>query len=264
MRLKLIACNVFQREVCYCLARTPHVIDVEFTELGEHIHSDSLRAIIQQRIDAAEQSAKEYDAILLLFGLCGNAAIGLSAQSTPLVIPRAHDCCTILLGSRDKFVEYFGDNPSMPFSSSGYLERGDYFLRTGNEDSDHVMHFGDGFAAMVEQYGEEDARYIWDTMYPQKDNVDEKVVFIELEETAGLGYSEQFRNRAEAEGKECLMLEGDIRLVQQLINGEWPEEEYLIVQPGKITAGVYDFKEVIRAESKEEIELVETSSGTCE
>ena len=255
MRYKLIACNVFQREVCYCLARTPHIIDVEFTELGEHVHSDSLRSIIQQRIDASEQSAKNYDAILLLFGLCGNATIGLSAQSTPLIIPRAHDCCTILLGSRDKFIEHFSDNPSMPFSSAGYIERGDYFLRTGNEDSDHVMHFGDAFAAMVEQYGEEDARYIWDTMHPEHDDVEEKAVFIELSETAHLGYADQFRVRAEAEGKECLMLDGNIRIISQLINGEWPEEEFLEVPPGKITAGVYDFHQVIRAEDKEKAEI---------
>ena len=34
MLLKLIACNVFMREACLCIARSPHVIDVDFLELG--------------------------------------------------------------------------------------------------------------------------------------------------------------------------------------------------------------------------------------
>jgi len=43
MHLKLISCNVFQREASWCIARSPHVIDVECTELGEHARSVGLR-----------------------------------------------------------------------------------------------------------------------------------------------------------------------------------------------------------------------------
>jgi hypothetical protein len=96
-----------------------HVIDADFTEVGEHIHSDTLRSAIQSKIDAAEQSGRNYEAILLLYGLCGNACVGLRARSSRLVIPRAHDCCTILLGSKKRFRELFEDNPSTPFSSTG-------------------------------------------------------------------------------------------------------------------------------------------------
>ncbi|MCS7049718.1 MAG: DUF1638 domain-containing protein, partial [Verrucomicrobiae bacterium] len=111
MRLKLISCNVFQREVCLCLSTTPHVVDVEFTELGEHANSAGLRRFLQSKIDATEASGKPYDAVLLLYGLCGNATAGLRARSRPLVLPRAHDCCTILLGSKERFAEYFKDAP---------------------------------------------------------------------------------------------------------------------------------------------------------
>ena len=131
MLLKLISCNVFQREASWCVARSPHVIDTEYTELGEHVRSAGLRQIIQDKIDATEASGKTYDAILLLFGLCGNSTVGLQARRTRLVIPRAHDCCTILLGSRAKFTEHFGAAPSTPFSSAGYIERGATVKLTG-------------------------------------------------------------------------------------------------------------------------------------
>ena len=243
MHLKLISCNVFQREASWCIAHSPHVIDPEFTELGEHARSAGLRQIIQERIDAAEGSGKTYDAILLLFGLCGNATVGLQARETQLVIPRAHDCCTILLGSRAKFTEHFGEAPSTPFSSVGYLERGEYFLRTNDEGMAGVQ-TGDAFANLVEKYGEEDARYIWAEMHP--DHGDKRAVFIDLPETSHLGYAKKFQAKAAAAGKEAVELPGNIRLIASLLNGEWDPKEYLIVPPAGAIDGVYDWDEVIR------------------
>ncbi len=246
MLLKLIACNVFMREVCHCVARSPHIIDVEFTELGEHIHPENLRGTIQGRIDAAGQSAKRYEAVLLAFGMCGNAAVGLQARSAPLVIPRAHDCCTVLLGARSAFKEHFADNPSMPFSSAGYIERGEYYLR--KEDGESRIAYGDQYAAYVEQYGEENAKYIWDQMHPPHPELGNKAVFIDIPETAHLGYWERFKQQAEADGKEATRLVGSLRLIQSLISGAWDEADFLVVPPGQRIVGVYDWERVVRAE----------------
>lgn len=246
MHLKLIACNIFQREACHCAARSPHVIDFKFIELGEHVHPEKLRKTLQAAIDAAESSTHSYDAILLLFGLCGNAGVGLQTRSTPLVIPRAHDCCTVLLGSRKRFKEHFGDAPSTPFSSSGYMERGDYFLRI--EDGESKVYYGDVYAKYVEKYGEENARYIWEQMHPARHDDNHHAVFIDVPEFAHLGYAEQFRLNAEAEAWDFVRVEGSLRLIWGLISGEWSEEDFLTVQPGQRTQGVYDWNEIIRAE----------------
>lgn len=245
MFLKLIACNVFLREACYCLARSPHIFDVEFTELGDHIHSDRLRENLQARIDAASQ-ARPYDAILLLFGICGNATVGLHARQIPLVIPRAHDCCTVLLGSRSLFQTHFKDAPSTPFSSSGYMERGDYYLRT-NEGGQQV-HYGDAYAEYVRQYGEENAQYIWESMHPElPPELEQKAVFIDIPETAALGYAEQFKTRAEADGKKFLLLNGSLRLIRNLIDGAWEAEDFLRVPPQHKIAGLYDWTQIVQA-----------------
>jgi hypothetical protein len=244
MLLKLICCNVFQREACLAIAYSPHTIDPEFLELGEHAQPDRLRQTIQARIDAVEQQAKTYDAVLLLYGLCGNAGIGLHARSTRLVIPRAHDCCTILLGSRERFRQHFEHNLSAPFSSVGYLERGDYFLRT--DLGDGQIHYGDQYAALVEQYGEDNAKYIWESLHPEGlEPSGTDAVFIEIPETACLGGGDEFRAKVEAEGKQYRSLEGDIRLIRGLIDGDWNPDEFLIVESGQQTAGVYDWQEVI-------------------
>jgi hypothetical protein len=244
MHLKLISCNVFQREASWCIARSPHVIDPEYTELGEHARSAGLRQLIQGKIDATEASGKSYDAILLLFGLCGNATAGLQARGTRLVIPRAHDCCTILLGSRAKYAEHFGEAPSTPFSSAGYLERGSYFLRTSDDGALGVQ-TGDAYQALVAKFGEEDARYIWAEMNPDHGN--NKAVFIDLPETSHLGYAEKFAAKAAEAGKESVRLDGNIRLIDHLLQGDWNEKEYLVVPPGSAIEGVYDWEQVMRA-----------------
>ncbi len=244
MLLKLISCNVFQREASLCIGRSPHVVDPEYTELGEHARSDGLRKLIQGRIDAAEASGKAYDAILLLFGLCGNATVGIQARRTRLVIPRAHDCCTILLGSRARFLQHFGDAPSTPFSSAGYLERGDYFLRTTDDGATGVQ-TGDAYQALVEKFGEEDAKFIWAEMHPEHGN--NKAVFIDLPETRHLGYAEKFKAKAEAAGRESVRIDGDIRMIDNLLKGEWDPKEYLIVPPANSIEGVYDWEQVVRA-----------------
>lgn len=246
MLLKLIACNVFVREACLAIARSPHTIDPEFLELGEHARPDRLRTALQQRIDQTDRGAKTYDAILLAYGLCGNATVGLEARKTRLIIPRAHDCCTILLGSRQRFQEHFEHQLSTPFSSVGYMERGDYFLHT--DLGGQQIHYGDQYAALVQQYGEDNAKYIWESMHPEGlDSEDQRAVFIDIPETAELGAKEAFREKVAAEGKQVQFLQGDMRLIRQLIDGNWNPDEFLIVEPGKKTAGRYDWDQVIEA-----------------
>ena len=247
MLFKMIACNVFMREVCHAVARTPHIIDVEFTELGEHVHSETLRAVIQARIDAVETSSKRYDAILLAYGLCGNSTVGLQARSIQMVVPRAHDCCTILLGSRETFKTHFQDNPSMPFSSAGYVERGEYYFR--QEGGAGKVYYGDQYAAYVEQYGEENAKFIMETMKPCHPEWGNKVVFVDLPETAHLGYWQKFQEKATAEGKDCARIEGSLKLVENLVFGAWSAEDFLVVLPGQKIAGVYDWDKVVRADA---------------
>ncbi|MFA4944836.1 MAG: DUF1638 domain-containing protein [Lentisphaeria bacterium] len=244
---KLISCNVFLREACHCLARTPPVVDVEFLELGQHADSAGLRRLLQDRITAAGGDPRHHDAILLLYGLCGNATVGLrNSTAVPLVLPRAHDCATLLLGSRQRFEQHFAAAPSTPFSSVGYLERGDYFLRPpGETGTAPQVAYGDGFAALVEQHGEENARYIWETMHPRGADSN-RALFIELPETAGLGHAERCRAQAAAEGKEFVLLPGSLRLIERLLAGDWPADEFLVVPPGHEITGVYDWAEIVR------------------
>ena len=245
MLLKLIVCEVFTREICHCVATSPHVVDLEFTPKGAHNEPAYLRNLLQERIDAANASEKNYDAIVLGLGLCGNATVGLFSHGAPLVIPRAHDCCTLFLGSKQRQKEHFGDTPSQAFSSAGYLEHGGDFVREA-EAVREQSGFDVPFETFVEQYGEENAKYLWETLHPNYPQ-DGHVVFIEVPEFKHLGYAEECRRKAEAEGKEFAVVEGSMDLVRNMVNGEWNPADFLVLQPGEAITAVYDHDEVLRA-----------------
>ncbi|HEY8344598.1 MAG TPA: DUF1638 domain-containing protein [Bacillota bacterium] len=250
MHFKLIACEVLTREVCHIVARAPYPVDLEFTPKDAHEDSKQLRRMIKDRIRRAEDAGRAYDAILLGYGLCGNATAGLAAIRTKLVIPRAHDCCTLFLGSKERFKMYFLQNPSLAFSSTGYCERGDSFLReTGSK---RVLEFDKRYEEYVKKYGEENARYLWETLHPPHLKETDRVIFIDIPETSGPGYGAKCRQKAVAEGREYMELKGDISLLARLIHGDWDPEDFLIVEPGEEITGVYDWDEIIRVRRRSE------------
>lgn len=101
----------------------------------------------------------------------------------------------------------------------------------------------------MEKYGEEDAKFIWEQMHPVHE--DNNAVFIDIPETAHLGHRQRFEAKAAAAGKQVRHLTGDLRLIRALLSGEWASEEFLIVNPGEQTAGVYDWHEILRAKPAE-------------
>ncbi len=242
MRLKLIACNVFQREACHLLADTPHVVDPEFLDLGAHVHPARLRALLQERIDAADAADASYDAVVLLYGLCGNAVVGLRAGRTPLVLPRAHDCATLLLGSRERFARVFGDCPSRPFLSAGYLERGSASVRPpGSLSADAASTYED----WVEQYGEDNARYLWDTLYAPQD--DHPTLFIDTPAVRHANLEAMLQAAPRNDGRPFEFVEGGLGMLRQALHGDWPDEDFLRVDPGRRIEGVWDSETVVRA-----------------
>ena len=247
MFFKLIACNVFFREICAEAALSPHVFDLEFTEKGDHVKPDLLRVTIQEKIDAAAATGK-YDAALLAFGLCGNALSGITGGNLRLVIPRAHDCCAIFLGSKDRFAEYFGDNPSRPFSAAGYRERGDSSPHTN--DAHNTLGMNSTREEYVRLYGEENADFLMETLAPAKNvGKETEIFYIDMPGTEFLGHTEKCRTEAEAEGKKFICVKGDRRLIRGLLHSTdgWDSDDFLVVEPGEKIIAVYDWEEIIRA-----------------
>ena len=250
MRLKVIACEVLTREICYCTALSPHIIDLAFTKKDGHDVAETLRGEIQREIDAT--SEHDYDAIILGYGLCGNGTVGIRARHTPLVIPRSHDCCTLFLGSRLRFQEMYASNPSQPFSALGYMERGDGYIN--NPALRQIFGLDRTYEDYVSQYGEDNAKFIIETLHPtfRFEDYEQRVLYIQIPETTQQGVRDYFRQKAVKDGKEFVEVTGHIGLIRNLLNGTWNEADYLVVPPGHTIEGVYDWNEICRATVIEE------------
>jgi len=246
MKYKLIACNMFRNELEHCLPASPHDVAVTYLELGEHARPNELRKKLQAQIDDYDGA----DAVLLCYGLCGRATEGLVARDKPLVLIRSHDCGGILLGSRKRFEEVFKDMPSTPFSSIGIVEKGDYFFDNGklvtNDCCDDGCCSGGEWEHMVEKYGEEDAKYIYDMMRPKLDGVLQPVYFITMPEIEAASARTAAFETATKEGREFKDLDGSIRLIRMLVNGEHDPAEFLTIPPGSSIRQVGDWDEIIR------------------
>ncbi len=239
-RYKLIACEILYRELCYCAALSPNIVDLEFLPKGLHDQGEEkMRARLQQAIDAVPQ--ERYQAILLGYALCNNGIRGLSAP-LPLVVPRAHDCITLLLGSKERYQEVFRGNPGTYFQSPGWLER--------NEAAEGGIAEQLGLRASYEdyvrQYGEDNARYLMEVLGDGLKNYSAYAYI-----GTGFGdfrhYERLTQADAQARGWSYSRLEGDPGLLRRLVDGPWDEAAFLVVPPGKHPVPSHDAG-VIRAE----------------
>jgi hypothetical protein len=231
MRLQLIICKVLQREAYYCAARSSNIVDVVLMEQGLHTEPEKLRSQLSKTLaKTSDIQGNPYDASLLGYGLCGKGTVGLSA-TIPLVIPRAHDCITLLLGSKERYKSYFESNSGTYWYSPGWIETG---TQPGSERSENL------YEVFRKKYNDEKARYLveiekeWTKKY-------NKAVYIDW----GLGntgsYKQYTKNSAKSLGWNYEELKGDPGLMQRFLDGCWQENEFLILNPGqKISEDIND------------------------
>jgi len=237
MRFRLISCEIFYREICAAVSRSPNTVDVEFLPKGLHdIGSERMRERLQTAIDAVD--AQRYGAVLLGYGLCNNGSAGLAARSLPLVLPRAHDCITLFFGSRERYLSYFESHPGVYFKTTGWIERADLgelrqlsIQRRTGMDSDY-----DG---LVARYGEENAKYLWEELCSYSRHY-RKLTFIQMGVEPDDRFERETREEAAGRGWDFDLVRGDLSLIQRLVDGVWDDREFLVLKPGERTVARYD------------------------
>ncbi len=242
MRLKCFACESLARVVYHSAAQSPHLVDVELLQLGLHNTPADLRAALQARIDATPAG---FDAIVLGYGLCGKATEGLRAPAVPLVMPRAHDCITLFLGSRARYQTEFETKPGTYWYALDYIERGKPGTLALGAASPSVDLQAE-YAKFVTKYGKDNADYLMDVMGAWQKHY-QRAVFIDLQ----IGNSAPVEIQAQADaakhGWSYERIAGDAGLVRRLLAGDW-QTDFLIVPPGEQIAPTFD-AEIICAQA---------------
>jgi len=223
MRLQLIICKVMQREAYFCAARSKNIVDVVLMEQGLHDQPDKLRTEVQKALDCTcDINGQPYDTSLLGYGLCSNGIVGLSAKIS-IVVPRGHDCITLLLGSKDKYKEYFDSHRGVYWYSPGWIESG---KQPSRERYENLL------KEYKEKYGEDNAQYLME--------VEQKWIkeynwatYIDWGLASSDEYKEYTKRCAEFLGWSYDQLKGNPGLMQRLVDGQWDKSEFLVVKPGQ-------------------------------
>lgn len=230
MRMRLIACEIFHRELSALAAASPHTIDLEFVPKGLHdLVSAEMRDLLQARVDAVEESA--YERILLGYGLCNNGLAGIRARGLPLVLPRSHDCIGLLVGGRCRYRQVFDANPGAYFLSPGWIERGETRGELRQAGIPHRLGLDRSFEDLCREFGEDNARYILETLGGGTANYS-NILYIRTGVAPDAEFEVLARKRAEAKGWRYSAMDGDLVVLRQLVSGPWDDADFVTIRPG--------------------------------
>lgn len=213
-KVKLFCCKTMLDEV---EAIKPDQIAVEYLEYALHRNPDQLRAELQARIDGESDA----EVLVFVYGLCSRGLDGLKAGNKTLVIPRVHDCISLLLGSRQRYEEEFGAEPGTYYLSKGWID----------QKADPYQEYEENKA----KYGEENAKWISDESYRHY----KRVVFIDTHLPEPGVYEEYTRRVADFLECDYQKIIGEKDFFERIITGNWGEE-FVVVNPGE-TSKYQDF-----------------------
>ena len=246
MRFALLSCEVFYREMCWAISQSPNQVDLMFLPKGLHdMRCEGMQARLQETLDEIDK--EKYDAILLGYGLCNNGLVDVKAVDIPLVLPRAHDCITLFMGSRERYLKYFNDNPGTYFKTTGWMERGKVGEEMRQFSITEEMGMNMKYDELVEKYGEDNAQFLHETLYERTRNYGQ-FTFIEM----GIEPNDQFEKKtaedAEKRDWKFEKIKGDLALIQRLVDGDWNEDEFLVIPPGHKVKATFSHDTIVDAE----------------
>ncbi|UWG97687.1 DUF1638 domain-containing protein [Dehalobacter sp. DCM] len=143
MSTMIISCEMLKGELSAALGKAKLTLPVIWVPTEYHNDPNKLREKLQHEVD----NAPPCENILLVYGSCGLATVGLKATTADLFIPKVEDCIEIMLSKENqKFVR----KARTYFLSKGWLE-----------SSNNILHEHE---RALEKYGEVRTKRIFKAM----------------------------------------------------------------------------------------------------
>ncbi len=182
---------------------------VLWLDAGLHNHPDRLRAKLQEEIDRIGNVA----VIILAFGFCGLALLGIKARQARLVIPRADDCISLLLGSTERR-EALAEEAGTYFLSRGWMEHKNSIWHEYNYCS--------------RKYGSEKATAMLRAVLAHY----HRLAYIRTGDRPVGAYLKKAEEFAARLGLQHLVVEGSPAYFQKLLLGPW-DHHFLVLEAGE-------------------------------
>ncbi len=207
-RTLVMACATVIEEM---LPLMPEGMAHQVFDFGLHVNPEKLRSTLQAAIDSVNGM---YDTIILGYGMCSMAVIGIQANGCRLVVPRVDDCIAMFFGSREAYTAQCRKVPGTYYLTKGWIEVGD----TPFSDYDRA----------VQRYGKEKADKIYRIMMGKY----ERLALINTGQYGLEKYREYARTTAEKFGLRFEEVPGTDDLLRRTLLGPW-DEDFVILQPGE-------------------------------
>jgi hypothetical protein len=207
----IIACEVMQPELEK--VRPENGVEIRYLKQGLHRTPDQLRHLIQEQID---QVAEDASRIILGYGLCSNGIVGVKARRQELIVPRAHDCISLFMGSAAAYEKAFRSRPGTYYLSPGWVAVNQDPL--GIVEEDYMPRLGRDTAMWVME--EELKHYT-------------HIVLI-VNGASDVGpLRERGLENARVLNKQYDEIEASLEYFIKIVNGPYPEEDFIILKPGE-------------------------------
>lgn len=209
MKQVLLACSTMKEEIEWVLKHKTCIFDrILWVRSGMHNVTDNLRAELISKLSEIEGA----DRVILGFGACGNALIGITAGDFELIIPKVDDCISIMLGSYERKQEI--------------RECGEtYFLTRGWLDGESNIY--KEYLFSVEKYGKEMADMVYRDIlgaYVNLGVIDTEAYDYELfvKESEVIAQDLQLKE---------LRIKGDLSYLERLLCGPWDCDRFIHISP---------------------------------
>jgi hypothetical protein len=221
---RVLACATVMEEMMPLL---PEGVAYQVLDFGLHINPTNLKRALQEAIDEAATTA---DVVVLGYGLCSMAVIGLRANGCTLVVPRVDDCIAIFLGSSQAYKQQARAEPGTYYLTKGWLEVAD-------------TPFSD-YERLAQKYGPKKAEWVIREMIKHYT----RLALIDTGRQADLDrYREQAHSLADRWGLRFEEIQGSQALLQQMLFGPW-DEGFVVVPPGETIRYEHFFAAVTASE----------------
>jgi len=189
----------------------PEGMQSKVFDFGLHIRPDKLRTTLQAAID---EVSGQFETIILGYGLCSQAVVGITANGCRLVVPRVDDCIAIFMGSKAAYKEQSQKEPGTYYLTKGWIEVGD------TPFSEHER--------MVQRFGREKADYIYQVMMGNY----KRLALINTGQYELEKFREYTKNTAIKFNLYYDEIPGSDTLVRKMLYGPW-DEEFVVLEAGE-------------------------------
>lgn len=205
--LKLIACPAVLGELA---EGATDGVDCRTMEAQLHLNPERLKEAIRVAVADADKPGAT---IVLGYGMCSNAVLGLKTEHATLVVPKVDDCVAMMLGSNEAF------------AAESEKERGSYFVAKAYlEECDTIM---SEHEKLVEKRGRERAEKMMRLLlnhYTRIVLIDTGRYDLEPYRARVAGFAETFDLAVEE-------VPGTTRILDALVAGAW-DGDFVVAQPG--------------------------------